>query len=192
MKRRQFLYATATAGLLVAAGCTTTDPNKSGDSSPAAKRSRIDSGVNETLNRLYSSVDGSRELGNKARGILVFPSVINAGFIIGGEYGEGALRESGRTTGYYSTASGSFGFQAGAQSKALIFMFMNQAELDRFKSSNGWTAGVDGSVAVVKAGVNAAVDTNTARAPVVAFALTNAGLMAGLTVEGTKISKLNL
>lgn len=191
MKRRQFLYATATAGLLVAAGCTTTNP-ETGDSSPAAKRSRIDSGVNETLNRLYASVNGSRELANKARGILVFPSVINAGFIVGGEYGEGALREGGRTTGYYSTASGSFGFQAGAQSKALVFMFMNQAELDRFKASNGWTAGVDGSVAVVKAGINAGIDTNTARAPVVAFALTNAGLMAGLTVEGTKISKLKL
>ena len=191
MKRRQFLYATASAGLLVAAGCTTTNP-QTGDSSPAAKRSRIDSGANETLNRLYTSVSGSRELGNKARGILVFPSVINAGFIVGGEYGEGALREGGRTTGDYSTASGSFGFQAGAQSKALVFMFMNQAELDRFKSSNGWTAGVDGSVAVVKAGINAGVDTNTARAPVVAFALTNAGLMAGLTVEGTKISKLKL
>ncbi|OVZ54294.1 hypothetical protein CDO44_26455 [Pigmentiphaga sp. NML080357] len=191
MKRRQFLYAGVTASLLAAAGCTTTNP-ENGDGSPAAKRARIDSGVNEALNRLYSTVEGSRELGAKARGILVFPNVVAAGFIVGGEYGEGSLREGGRTTGYYSTASGSFGFQAGAQSKALVFMFMNQAELDRFKSSNGWTAGVDGSVAVVKAGVNAAIDTNTARAPVVAFAITNAGLMANLSVEGTKITKLNL
>ncbi|MBX6317663.1 YSC84-related protein [Pigmentiphaga sp.] len=191
MKRRQFVYAGLAGSLLAAAGCTTTDPQK-GDGSPAAKRARIDAGVDEALNRLYSTVQGSRELGNKARGILVFPNVVAAGFIVGGEYGEGALREGGRTTGYYSTASGSFGFQAGAQSKALIFMFMNQAELDRFKSGSGWTAGVDGSVAVVKAGINASIDTNTARAPVVAFAITNAGLMANLSVEGTKISKLDL
>ncbi|MDX3907662.1 MAG: YSC84-related protein [Pigmentiphaga sp.] len=191
MKRRQFLYASAAAGLLVAAGCTTTNP-QNGDGSPAARRARIDSGVNEALNRLYATVQGARELGTKAEGILVFPSVISAGLVVGGEYGEGALREGARTTAYYSTASGSFGFQAGAQSKALIFMFMNQAELDRFKASKGWTAGVDGSVAVVKAGVNAAVDVNTARAPVVAFALTNAGLMANLTVEGTKITRLDL
>ncbi|VCU71513.1 hypothetical protein PIGHUM_03598 [Pigmentiphaga humi] len=191
MNRRHLLSASVMAGILALAGCTTTNPDTSGIS-PADKRARINTGAEEALNRLYAAVPGSREMASKARGILVFPNVVAAGFVIGGEYGEGALREGGRTTGYYSTASGSFGFQAGAQSKALIFMFMNQAELDRFKNSNGWKAGVDGSVAVVKAGVNAGIDTNTARSPVVAFALTNAGLMANLTVEGTKVSKLDL
>ncbi len=190
MKRRYFIQAGAIAGVLALTGCTTTQQQSQG--SPAERRAKINAGVEETLSRLYSTVPGSRDMGSKARGILVFPSVIAAGFMVGGEYGEGALREGGRNTGYYSTAGGSFGLQIGAQSKAIIIMFMSQAELDRFKASKGWTAGVDGSVAVVKGGVNAGIDTNTARAPVVAFALTNAGLMANLTVEGNKITKLDL
>jgi lipid-binding SYLF domain-containing protein len=194
MRRRQFILtgsaALASAGLSLA-GCTTTSPSSS--ASPAAnagKRDTINAGVDSTLARLYENVGGSRELVAKARGVLVFPSVISAGFWVGGQYGEGALRVNGRTTGFYSTVAGSFGLQIGAQSKALIFLFMTQDALDTFLHSQGWAAGADATVAVLKVGANGAVDTSTATSPVEAFVLTNGGLMAGVSVEGTKVSRL--
>ena len=135
-------------------------------------------------------MNGSRELLEKARGVLVFPSVIAAGFWIGAQYGEGALRVGGRTAGYYSTAGGSFGLQIGAQSKAIVFAFMTQEALNGFVQSSGWAAGADATVALVKIGANGNVDTSTATSPIEAFVLTNAGLMAGVSLEGTKISRL--
>jgi lipid-binding SYLF domain-containing protein len=182
--------ALATAGLGLA-GCTTTSPSSSSSSAVnASKRDTINAGVDSTLSRLYTNVNGSRELVAKARGVLVFPSVISAGFWVGGQYGEGALRVGGRTAGYYSTVAGSFGLQIGAQSKALIFLFMTQEALDKFLGSQGWAAGADATVAVLNVGANGAVDTSTATSPVEAFVLTNAGLMAGVSLEGTKISRL--
>jgi lipid-binding SYLF domain-containing protein len=194
MRRRQFILtgsaALATVGLGLA-GCTTTSPASSASpSANAGKRDIINAGVDSTLARLYENVTGSRELVAKARGVLVFPSVISAGFWIGGQYGEGALRVNGQTTGYYSTVAGSFGLQIGAQSKALVFLFMTQEALDKFLHSQGWAAGADATVAVLKVGANGAVDTSTATGPVEAFVLTNGGLMAGVSLEGTKISRL--
>jgi lipid-binding SYLF domain-containing protein len=155
-----------------------------------AKRNAIDAGVDATLSRLYSTVNGSQELISKASGVLVFPQVLAAGFWIGGQYGTGALRVQGRTTGYYSTLAGSFGLQIGAQSKAIIFAFMNQEALNDFTSSQGWSAGADATVALVTVGANGNVDTSTAMSPVEAFVLTNAGLMAGVSLEGVKVSRL--
>ena len=195
MRRRQFLITTTGAalatGTLALTGCTTT-PFGARDTSAqnAAKRRTIDAGVDETLARLYNTVDGSRELLSKARGVLVFPSVIGGAFWIGGQYGNGALRVDGRTTGYYSTVAGSFGLQIGAQSKAIIFAFMNQEALDNFLGSQGWSAGADATVALATVGANGKLDTSTATNPVEAFVLTNAGLMAGVSLEGTKVSRL--
>jgi len=189
MKRRTLLALPLAATALAAAGCTTTGTRRG---NPAARRQEIDSAVASALQRLYDTVPGSREIGGRARGILVFPEVIAAGFIVGGEYGEGALRAGGRSQAYYSTVTGSLGFQAGAQSKAVFFMFMTEDALEKFRRSNGWTAGVDASVAVAKVGANGAVDINTARAPVVGFVMTNAGLMANLNLEGTKVTRLDL
>lgn len=195
MQKREFLTKsvfTLGAAALMLSGCSTTSStgaNTAGTAGPARKR-EIDDGVNATLDRLYSTVQGSHELVNKARGVLVFPSVLAAGFVVGGEYGEGALRVGGKSVDYYSTVTGSFGLQIGAQSKAIIFLFMTQEALDKFTRSNGWTAGVDASVAVVKVGANGVVDLNTATKPVNAIVMTNKGLMANLNVEGTKITKL--
>ena len=194
MRRRQFLLsssaALAASGLALA-GCTTT-PLGSGNSAAqnAARRNSIDASVDATLTRLYSTVTGSRELLAKSSGVLVFPSVIAAGFWFGGQYGTGALRVNGRTEGYYSTLGGSFGLQIGAQSKAIIFAFMNQGALDNFVNSQGWSAGADATVALVTVGANGTIDTSTATSPVEAFVLTNAGLMAGVSLEGVKISRL--
>ncbi|CAG9217514.1 conserved exported hypothetical protein [Paraburkholderia tropica] len=194
MRRRQFLLSSSAAlaaGGLALSGCTTT-PLGSSDSAAqnAAKRNAIDAGVDATLARLYNTVSGSQELLSKASGVLVFPSVIAAGFWFGAQYGTGALRVNGRTSGYYSTAAGSFGLQIGAQSKAIIFAFMNQGALDDFVKSLGWSAGADATVAVVTVGANGNVDTSTALSPVEAFVLTNGGLMAGVSVEGVKVSRL--
>ncbi|RTZ48155.1 hypothetical protein EKL30_04175 [Candidimonas sp. SYP-B2681] len=191
MKKREFLFGSALslgATALLLSGCTTTPTSTTPKG--AAKQQKIDGDVNITLERLFNTVGGSRELVNKARGVLVFPSVLAAGFIVGGQYGEGALRVHEKTVGYYSTVTGSFGFQIGAQSKAIIFLFMTQEALDKFRASQGWTVGVDASVALIKVGANGMVDFNTATQPVSVFVMTNQGLMANLNLEGTKITKL--
>ncbi|MBP0593811.1 hypothetical protein J8I87_29830 [Paraburkholderia sp. LEh10] len=189
MQRRSFICATAalTVGGITLAACST-----SGDTTDMAKRQSIDTGVDQTLTRLYSSVQGSRELADRAKGVLVFPSIIEAGLIVGGQHGDGALRVNGTTVGYYSTTSASFGLLAGAQSKALIMMFMTADALDKFRNSNGWTAGVDASVTVMKTGASKAIDTASATAPVTAMVLTNAGLMGDLSLQGTKVSRLKI
>ncbi|WP_423761130.1 BPSL1445 family SYLF domain-containing lipoprotein [Burkholderia sp. NLJ2] len=179
-------------GSLALAGCTTTPDKPESASTSASKRESIDASVNATLSRLYSTVPGSRELVAKSRGVLVFPNVLQAGFIVGGQSGNGALRVGGSTVGYYNTSSLSVGLQAGAQSKAIVFLFMTQDALDSFRKSEGWAAGADASVAVVKVGANGAVDTTTATAPVEVLVLTNAGLMGDLSVNGTKVTKLNI
>lgn len=197
MQRRDFMLATASLAAtgLVAAGCSTTasttTTNDAG-TEPGKRRNSINSAVDSTLPRLYSAAPGSRELVAKAAGMLVFPSVIAAGFGVGGQYGEGALRVHSTTAGYYSIASLSVGLQIGAQSKAIIFLFMTQDALDKFRKTDGWSAGVDASVAVLKVGANGNIDVNAAAGPVVAFVLTNTGLMANLTLEGTKVTRLKL
>ncbi|MGF6998853.1 BPSL1445 family SYLF domain-containing lipoprotein [Paraburkholderia sp. GAS32] len=193
MRRRQFILTssvTIAASSLGLTGCTTTSASKASDN--ADKRQSINAGVDATLARLYTTVNGSHELVSKARGVLVFPSVIQAGFWIGGQYGEGALRVGGQTAGYYSTAGGSFGLQIGGQSKSIVYLFMTQDALERFRNSEGWAVGADATVAVAKVGANGNIDTSTATAPVQAFVLTNAGLMAGVSLEGTKITRLRI
>lgn len=195
MQRRNFMLKTTAAlafGGLALAGCTTNGSTPNTPSTDASKRQSIDASVDGTMSRLYTTVQGSRELVSKARGVLVFPSVLQAGFIVGGQYGEGALRVGGSSVGYYSTISGSFGLQAGAQSKAIIFLFMTQDSLDSFRNADGWSAGGDASVALVKMGANGAIDTTTATAPVEVFILTNAGLMADVSLQGTKVSRLKI
>jgi lipid-binding SYLF domain-containing protein len=194
MNRRVFVR---TGAALVGAGLALTVPlgavrdaiaNESNDS----KRRAIDAKVHGTLSKLYANVKGSREVVDKANGVLVFPSVIKVGFVAGGEYGEGALRVGGKSVGYYNTVSGSFGLQAGAQSKAIIFLFMTHDALNSFRHSKGWSVGGEGSVAVLKVGANGSIDTTTATSPVNAIVLTNAGLMGDVSLSGTKVSRLKI
>ncbi|MGX6999725.1 BPSL1445 family SYLF domain-containing lipoprotein [Caballeronia sp. KNU42] len=192
MQRRNFIRATAGAFAATGLSLSVLTPTDSQAATNAAKRRSIDAKVQGTISRLYSIVKGSRELVAKANGVLVFPSVLQAGFVVGGQYGEGALRVGGRSVGYYSTVSGSFGFQAGAQSKAVIFLFMTRDALASFRNSQGWSAGGEGSVALVKVGANGAIDTTTATAPVEVIVLTNAGLMGDVSLSGTKVSRLNI
>jgi lipid-binding SYLF domain-containing protein len=195
MDRRHFLQGVtgtiALAGFTLA-GCTATGSDHASGETNESKRQSIDASVDGTMSRLYATVAGSRELVGKAQGVLVFPSVVQVGFVVGGQYGEGALRVGGSSVGYYSTVSGSFGLEAGAQSKALIFLFMTNEALANFRSSDGWSAGGEGSVALIKVGANGTIDTTTATAPVDAIVLTNGGLMADVSLSGTKVSRLKI
>jgi len=156
----------------------------------AASATEIDVEVVAALNRFDQEVPAGRELLAKAKGVLVFPKVIKAGFGIGGEYGEGALRIGGRSVGYYNLISASIGLQLGAQSRAEMILFMTDEALERFQRSDGWEAGVDGSVALITTGVAGEIDTNTINEPVIGFIFGEQGLMANLSLEGAKISKL--
>jgi len=186
MKRRTLLLATS-AGMLSA--CST--PGE-GPADPTAKRREIDAEVDSALADLYAKTPSAREMAAKARGILVFQKVVSAGFVVGGSYGQGALRKGGASAGYYSVGAGSVGLLAGAQSKAMYLLFMTQEALQKFESSNGWTAGADASVAVVDEGAAARVDTETASKPVIGYVRSTGGLMANLSLDGTKFNKLAL
>jgi lipid-binding SYLF domain-containing protein len=157
----------------------------------AASADEINIGVDATLKRFSNEVPGGSDFLKKAEGVLVFPKVIKAGFGIGGEYGEGALRIRGKTVGYYSTAAASIGFQLGAQSKSIVLVFMEKKALSDFRKSDGWKAGVDGSVALVEWGVGEDVNTIDIKDPIVGFVFSNKGLMYNLTLEGSKFTKIS-
>ncbi len=156
----------------------------------AASAAEINIGADATLNRFKKEVSGGAQFLHKAEGVLVFPSVIKAGMVVGGEYGEGTLRIKGRTAGYYSTAGASVGFQLGAQSKSVVVVFLSKQALAKFQRSDGWKVGVDGSVAVIKWGVGEDINTTEINDPVVGFIFSNKGLMYNLTLEGSKISRI--
>jgi lipid-binding SYLF domain-containing protein len=140
---------------------------------------------------LYAESSAAKELGAKAQGILVFPSITKGGLIVGGEYGEGALRVDGKTQGYYSSASGSIGLQIGISSRSLVIMFMTGDALKEFTNADGWEAGVDADVTLIDIGATGSLDTTTALNPVIGFNFGEGGLMAGVSIEGTKVSKLD-
>ena len=162
-----------------------------GNPAYAASAKAIDIKVDAALTRFHEEVGGGQEFAEAAKGILVFPSVLKAGFGIGGEYGEGALRIAGETAAYYSTAAASIGFQIGAQSKTVILVFLEEEALQRFQSSAGWEVGVDGSVALIELGAGGSIDTTNIKDPIVGFVFSNKGLMYNLTLEGSKITKLD-
>lgn len=157
----------------------------------AATAKEIDVSVDVAIDRLYKEVHGSNDLVNKSKGILVFPKVYKAGLGIGGEYGEGALRINGKTVDYYNTAAASIGFQLGAQVKTVILVFMKESTLKDFRKSEGWEAGVDGSVALITLGMGDSLDTTNVKDPIVGFILGQKGLMYNLTLEGSKFTKLD-
>jgi len=156
----------------------------------AATKQEIDANVNRAMEHFNHEVQGAAGLLKSAKGVLVFAGVIKAGFGIGGEYGEGALRSHGKTAGYYNIGAASIGFQLGVQKKDVILIFMQDQALKNFQNSDGWKAGVDGSVAIVKVGAGGAIDSETLKKPILAFIVGQKGLMYNLTLEGSKITKL--
>ena len=162
-----------------------------GQAAFTASTQEIDIKVDAALERFQEEVTGGAKFLEKASGVLVFPEVMKAGFGVGGEYGEGALRIGGKTVDYYSTASASIGFQFGAQLKTVILVFLDADELQKFRGSSGWEAGVDGSVALVEFGAGKDINTVDIKDPIVGFIISNKGLMYNLTLEGSKMTRLN-
>ena len=186
---KRFFTASLAALLVFASGCTTTT---TGTGDPAARRQAIDAGIDSALSNLYQQVPGSQELVGRAAGVLVFPNVLEAGFMFGASRGSGALRVGGKSVSYHATTSGSFGLQAGAQSSAVFLLFMTQDALRSFQNSRGWTIGADASVTLLTVGASAQMTSATVQQPVIGYVLSNRGLMAGLTMDGTRITRLSL
>ena len=151
----------------------------------------IDASVDVALERFYMQVSGAKEFAKSAKGLLVLPNVKKAALIIGGEYGEGALRIDGETVDYYNIISGSFGLQIGVEGKDIIIAFMTDEALATFRASRGWEAGVDGNIALITIGAGGRVDTTTTRDPIVGFVFDVQGLIADVSLKGAKITKLD-
>ena len=150
----------------------------------------IDRDVDNAIQKLYARSSAAKELSTIAKAILVFPKIVKGGLIIGGQYGEGALRVGGKTQGYYSTAAASYGLQAGVQSFGYAMLFMTDKALDHMKKSKGWEVGVGPSVVVVDQGMARSLTTTTAKEGIYVFFFDQKGLMAGLGIQGSKIEKI--
>lgn len=158
--------------------------------SRAATAGEINREVDGALQNLYRTTPAATELSKIAKGILVFPSVIKGGLIVGGQYGEGALRVGGKTFGYFNTVAASWGLQAGAQSFGYALFFLDDESLQYLKRSEGWEIGVGPSVVVVDKGLARSLTTTTAKSGIYAFIFHQKGLMAGIGIQGSKISRI--
>lgn len=159
-------------------------------SAMAATAGEINRDVDIALKDLYKSTPAAKKMAGIAKGILVFPDIIKGGFIIGGQYGEGALRVGGKTTGYYRTVAASYGLQAGAQKFGYALFFLSNDDLKYLKNSGGWEIGVGPNIVVVDEGMARSFTTTTARSGVYAFFFDQKGLMAGLGIQGSKITEI--
>jgi lipid-binding SYLF domain-containing protein len=156
----------------------------------AASASEIDRNATEALRTLYANTPGAKDLAMNAKGILVFPNIVKAGFIVGGQYGDGALRKRGRTVGYYRSLAASYGLQAGVQSFGYVLLFMDNESLAYLENSRGWEIGVGPSVVVLDQGFGKSMTSTTLKKGVYAFIFSQKGLMAGLGLQGSKITPL--
>src|SRR6478609_545514 len=155
----------------------------------AASAKELDAGTDDAIEKFEKEVKGGKSFLESSKGMLVFPRVLKGGAGFGGEYGEGAFRVKGKTVDYYSMLQGSFGLQLGGEIKTVYLVFLDEAALKGFRESEGWKAGVDGSVSLVTLGAGGTIDTNNMKDPIVAFVLGQKGLMYNLSFEGTKFSK---
>ena len=157
----------------------------------AATETQIDTRVSETLLYFNSINPENRVLGDKAAGVLVFPRVTKGGVGVAGEFGEGVLQVNGKTVGYYSVGAASVGLTLGLAKHSEIIMFMTQDSLNRFTASNGWSIGADAGITVVSGGASGTYDTQTQQKPILGFVFAEKGLIGDLSIEGSKISKIN-
>lgn len=177
-------------GLLIGAGASVTLAAACGNGVGSNDAEVIDRRVEATRNYLFTNYPGTRDLAQKALGILYMPLITEAGFGIGGSYGRGALQIDGVTVDYYSAARGTIGLQIGAQQYAHALFFMTEEALSDFRRSSGWAAGADVRYAIDDQGGSLGADTTTGLAPIIAFVFGQAGLMAGATLGGTKYTRI--
>ncbi len=156
----------------------------------AASASEIDRKTTEALKTFYANTPGAKELGDQAKGILVLPNIVKAGFILGGQYGDGALLKGGKTVAYYRSLAASYGLQAGVQSFGHALMFMDDASLQYLDKSDGWEIGTGPSVVILDEGFGKSMTSTTLQKGVYAFIFSQKGLMAGIGLQGSKITKI--
>jgi len=183
LARRMVLVAT----MFALAACTS---NNSSDKS--AKRTEINNAADAAWSELVAENPAAKDLANDAKGVAIFPNIIKGGLIVGGETGDGVLRVGGANAAYYNVSSASIGLQIGGQSYSQVLMFLTDEALANFRGSSGWEAGVDGTVAVIDQGASGDLDTSNISAPVVAFIFGEEGLMGGVSIEGSKYTRLDL
>jgi lipid-binding SYLF domain-containing protein len=157
----------------------------------AASAAAIDRDSTAALNKLYKHTPGAKALADKAVAVLVFPNIVKGGFIIAGQYGDGALRKNGKTVAYYRSLAASYGFQAGIQAYGYVLFFMDDASVKYLESSEGWELGTGPSLVVLDEGFGKAFTTTTLRSGVYAFIFDQKGLMGGVGIQGSKITKIN-
>ncbi len=157
----------------------------------AASAGEIDRNATQALSMLYATTPGARALADKSKAILIFPSIVKGGFIVAGQFGDGALRKRGRTVGYYRSIAASYGFQAGAQSFGYVLFFMDEASLAYLNKSGGWELGTGPSLVVLDKGFGKNLSTTTMQKGVYAFIFNQKGLMGGIGIQGSKITKIN-
>ena len=182
----KYFYATFIILVLAFSAVTFMCPNDT-----AAFAEKLDADARIALEKLYAKSAAAKTLGEKAKGILVFPSITKGGFIVGGQYGKGALLQDGKTTGYYNTIQGSWGLQAGLQKYGYALFLMTDSSVKYLDKSDGWEVGVGPTITVLDAGVSGSATTTTLKSEIYAYFFDQKGLMAGLGIQGTKISKIS-
>jgi len=157
----------------------------------AASKATINRDAKATLDKLYKNNPGAKALGDKSVGVLVFPSIVKGGFIIAGQFGDGALRRNGKSVAYYRSLAASYGFQAGAQAFGYVLFFMDGDSLRYLDNSAGFELGTGPSLVVLDSGFGKNLSTTTLQKGIYAFIFDQKGLMGGVGIQGTKITKIN-
>jgi lipid-binding SYLF domain-containing protein len=157
----------------------------------AASAAEINRDVKNALEKLYAKSSSAKTLGEKAKGILVFPSITKGGFIIGGQYGEGALLKNGKVVAYYNTVAASYGLQAGLQTYGYALFFITDSAMKWLDKSDGWELGTAPNIVIVDVGAAGGISTTSAQSEIYAFFFDQKGLMGGLGLQGTKITKIS-
>ena len=191
LTRRMLTVALLGTVALGGAACTTESTRTAGSATEGSDRAKIDRDVTAAIADLHAQNPSTRALADNAVATLVFPSITTAGFGIGGSYGTGALREGGQTTAYYNLIAASFGWQLGAQTFSQAYFFNSADALATFRETEGFEAGVGVTAVAADFGAGGEITTSTLQEPVVVVTWGQAGLMAGATVEGVKMTEIN-
>ena len=191
-RRSQFKIPSAMLRLFFAVSAVTLAINIAASTvSLAASKATIDRDAKATLDRLYKENPGAKALGEQSVGVLVFPSIVKGGFIIAGQFGDGALRKNSKSVAYYRSLAASYGFQAGAQAFGYVLFFMDQDSLRYLDNSAGFELGTGPSLVVLDSGFGKNFSTTTLQKGIYAFIFDQKGLMGGVGIQGTKITKIN-
>jgi len=156
----------------------------------ASSAKEIDAQASQALTSLFRNTPDTRALADKAKAVLIFPNIVKAGFLVGGQFGDGALRKAGETVAYYRSLAASYGFQAGVQSFGYVLFFMDEESLQYLEQSDGWEVGTGPSVVLLDQGFGKSLSTTTLQEGIYAFIFDQKGLMGGVGLQGSKITRI--